>query len=97
MVFIIQYAQNKDILALHLKLNELIAVSAGASNKLVSAEDLTKGELAMLKEFYTKLSVSSKDAAEKGVAHTLDEMDQEAQEQKEKEKKEKEGKEGKAS
>lgn len=82
MVFIIQYAQNKDILALHLKLNELIAVSAGASNKLVSAEDLTKGELAMLKEFYTRLSVASKEDAEKGVAHTLDEME-EAREQKE--------------
>jgi low affinity Fe/Cu permease len=82
MVFIIQYAQNKDILALHLKLNELIAVSVGASNKLVSAEDLTKEELATLKEFYTKLSVTSKDDAEHGAAHTLDELEDGVQKQK---------------
>lgn len=38
MVFIIQHSQNKDTVALQLKLNELIAASH-ASNKLISVED----------------------------------------------------------
>ena len=41
MVFIIQQTQNKDTIALQIKLNELIASSEAASNRLVSAEDLT--------------------------------------------------------
>lgn len=41
MVFIIQQSQNKDTIAIHLKLNELIASSKHASNQLVDIEDLT--------------------------------------------------------
>ncbi|MCD6062822.1 MAG: low affinity iron permease family protein [Flavipsychrobacter sp.] len=44
MVFIIQQSQNKDTIALHLKLNELIAASKNASNRLIDSEDLTEGE-----------------------------------------------------
>src|SRR5947209_3190354 len=39
MVFLIQRAQNKDSLALQIKLNELIAAIDGASNRLIAAED----------------------------------------------------------
>src|SRR6201996_5797136 len=35
MVFLIQRAQNKDSLAVHLKLNEIVAALEGASNRLV--------------------------------------------------------------
>src|SRR5215469_10324255 len=35
MVFLIQKSQNKDSLAVHLKLNELVAVVEGASNRLI--------------------------------------------------------------
>src|SRR5262245_14006482 len=35
MVFLIQRAQNKDALAIHLKLNELVAAVKGASNRLI--------------------------------------------------------------
>ena len=35
MVFLIQRAQNKDALAIQLKLNELVAAMAGASNRLI--------------------------------------------------------------
>ena len=35
MVFLIQRAQNKDSLAIHLKLNEIVAAMEGASNRLV--------------------------------------------------------------
>ena len=55
MVFLIQRAQNKDSLAIHLKLDELVAALRGASNRLVSAEDLPEDDLAALRERYRKL------------------------------------------
>jgi low affinity Fe/Cu permease len=57
MVFIIQHAQNKDSVALHLKLNELIASHRHASNRLVAIEDLDEQELQALRAFYQKLSL----------------------------------------
>lgn len=56
MVFIIQQSQNKDTVAIHLKLNELIASHDRASNRLVDIEDLTDEELQKIKEFYITLS-----------------------------------------
>ena len=41
MVFLIQKSQNKDSLAIQLKLNELVAAHEFASNRLVSIEDMT--------------------------------------------------------
>ncbi|WP_018616047.1 low affinity iron permease family protein [Segetibacter koreensis] len=55
MVFIIQQSQNKDTMALQLKLNELIAASSKASNRLIDVEDLTDDELKQLKKFYCDL------------------------------------------
>src|SRR6478752_2085654 len=51
MVFVIQQSQNKDTVAVHLKLNELIAATKGASNRLIDVEDLTPDELDKLKAF----------------------------------------------
>ena len=45
MVFLIQRAQNKDALALHLKLNEIVAALEGASNRLIDVEDLSEPEI----------------------------------------------------
>ena len=45
MVFLIQQTQNKDGLAIQLKLNELVAALEGASNRLINVEDLTAEEL----------------------------------------------------
>lgn len=56
MVFVIQQSQNKDTVALHLKLNELIAATQGASNRLIDIEDLSEQELLALKNFYVKLA-----------------------------------------
>lgn len=61
MVFLIQKTQNKDSKAIQLKLNELLATSERASNRMVDIEDLTEEELDNLHEFYEKLS----DLAEK--------------------------------
>ncbi len=63
MVFIIQHSQNKDTLALQLKLNELILAIGGASNELVDAENLCEDDLKKLKEHYGKVSTSENSEA----------------------------------
>lgn len=75
MVFIIQHSQNKDQVALQLKLNELIAASH-ASNKLISVEDLTDEELELMKKFYEHLSGLSKKEKQNRM-HSIDEEDDE--------------------
>ena len=49
MVFLIQRAQNKDAMAIQLKLNELVAAVTGASNRLIDVEDLSEEELTQLR------------------------------------------------
>jgi low affinity Fe/Cu permease len=62
MVFLIQRAQNKDAMAIQLKLNELVAAIDGASNRLIDVEDLTEDELQALHGYYAKLvSMARKD------------------------------------
>lgn len=72
MVFVIQHSQNKDTIALQLKLNELIAASQ-ASNKLISIEDLSEDELEAMKKFYTHLSSVTKKEKENKM-HSLEEI-----------------------
>jgi low affinity Fe/Cu permease len=55
MVFLIQRSQNKDSLALHMKLNELVAALPWSSNRLISAEELTEQEVKLLREHYHRL------------------------------------------
>ena len=56
MVFVIQQSQNKDSVALHLKLNELLASQKGASNSLVDIEKLDEGQLEKVTKFYADLA-----------------------------------------
>ncbi|MGB7070165.1 MAG: low affinity iron permease family protein [Pyrinomonadaceae bacterium] len=44
-VFLIQHTQNRDTLALQLKLDELIAATQGAPNEAIEFEDLDEKEL----------------------------------------------------
>jgi low affinity Fe/Cu permease len=55
MVFLIQRAQNKDALAIHLKLNEIVAALEGASNRLIDVEDLSEPEIDALRKYYKRL------------------------------------------
>lgn len=55
MVFLIQRAQNKDALAIHLKLNEIVAALEGASNRLIDVEDLSEAEIVALQKYYRRL------------------------------------------
>lgn len=75
MVFIIQQSQNKDTIAIHLKLNELLACNEKASNRLVDIEDLTEEELTILKRFYIKLSDLAERDKELFTSHSIDEAD----------------------
>jgi low affinity Fe/Cu permease len=73
MVFLIQHAQNKDTAAVHLKLNELIAATSTASNRLVDVEDLTSEELETLKKFYVRLSDLAEKESNIHKTHSIDE------------------------
>lgn len=73
MVFDIQQSQNKDTLAIQLKLNELIASSEKASNRLVDIEDLTEAELDKVKRFYIKLAQLAAREDDSRASHSIDE------------------------
>ncbi|RYZ30262.1 MAG: low affinity iron permease family protein [Chitinophagaceae bacterium] len=75
MVFIIQQSQNKDSLAIQLKLNELIAAEERASNRLIVVEDLTQDELEVLKKFYVRLSQLAREGNDLHSSHSVDEAE----------------------
>src|ERR1700754_1626763 len=73
MVFLIQKAQNKDSLAIQLKLNELVAAHEFASNRLVAVEDMTEDELKVIKKYYSKLNEMSMKEESLQQTHSIDE------------------------
>jgi low affinity Fe/Cu permease len=56
MVFLIQNTQNRDTVALHAKVDELIIKLEGADNALVTAEEMSDEELEKLMETEKKLA-----------------------------------------
>jgi low affinity Fe/Cu permease len=54
MVFLIQHTQNRDTLAVQLKLAELIMAATGAENRLATAEDLSEEELEEMHKDYQR-------------------------------------------
>ena len=75
MVFLIQRAQNKDAMAMHLKLNELVAAVHDASNRLIDVEDLTEEEIETLHRHYQMLVERSKKEAKLAETHSLEEAE----------------------
>jgi low affinity Fe/Cu permease len=73
MVFLIQKAQNKDSLAIQLKLNELVAAHEFASNRLVNVENMTEDELKVIHKYYSKLSDFTKMEETMQQSHSIDE------------------------
>ena len=65
MVFLIQRSQNKDSLAVHVKLNEIIKAIEGASNRIVNVEDLSESELEALQARYQRIADQAHRAAER--------------------------------
>jgi len=72
MVFLIQKTQNKDALAIQIKLNELVAANLNASNRIVSVEDLSEKELERLNEYYTKLAELTKKEKVRKTSHSIE-------------------------
>lgn len=75
MVFLIQRAQNKDSLVLHLKLNELIAATQGASNRMINAQDLSEADIQVLHQFYCLLADMAKKDNDLGQTHSVEEAE----------------------
>ncbi|MEO8513841.1 MAG: low affinity iron permease family protein [Ignavibacteria bacterium] len=75
MVFLIQRTQNKDSLAIQLKLNELIASMKGASNRMVDIEDISECDLEVLKTYYQKLARLIEQEKDISVSHSIEEAE----------------------
>jgi low affinity Fe/Cu permease len=75
MVFLIQRSQNKDALAVQLKLDELVAAIDGASNRLISVEDLSEDELKVLRIHYKRLAEMAKQDAKVTESHSVAEAE----------------------
>jgi low affinity Fe/Cu permease len=59
MVFLIQNTQNRDAVAIHLKLDELIRALKGARNRLVDIEELSDEELEKLRSEFRSLGAGT--------------------------------------
>jgi low affinity Fe/Cu permease len=71
MVFLIQRAQNRDALAVQLKLSEIVAALEGASNRLISVEDLSEEELKVLRIHYQRLAEMAKGGMKITESHSV--------------------------
>ena len=75
MVFLVQRTQNRDGLAIQLKLNEIVAAVEGASNRLIDVEDLTEQELKVLHAHYQRLVERARDDEDMTASHSVDEAE----------------------
>ena len=73
MVFLIQKSQNKESMAVQLKLNELVAAHEFASNRLVDVENLTEEELKVIQSYYCSLRDKTKQDESLQVSHSIEE------------------------
>jgi low affinity Fe/Cu permease len=85
MVFLIQKSQNKDSLAIQLKLNELVAAHEFASNRLVDVENMTEEEMKVIQKYYSRLSELTKKEESLQQSHSIDEAGQSHEEKKDRE------------
>jgi low affinity Fe/Cu permease len=74
-VFLIQRSQNKDAMAIQLKLNELVAAIEGASNRLIAVEDLSEDEVQILKKHYRWLVELAKKDESLTVSHSIEDAE----------------------
>ena len=72
MVFLIQQSQNKDSVALHLKLNELLAANREASNRMIGIEQLDEQDLRKLATHYMRLAEGFTKAGPNKETHSID-------------------------
>jgi low affinity Fe/Cu permease len=75
MVFLIQKSQNKESMAVQLKLNELVAAHEYASNRLVDVENLTEDELKVIHDYYCSLRDHAKKEESLQMSHSIEEAE----------------------
>lgn len=66
MVFLIQSTQNRDSIAVQVKLDELLRISVGAHNVLIDLEELDEAELERIRKVYAKLAQDARRGADAG-------------------------------
>ena len=76
MVFLIQKAQNKDSLAIQLKLNELVASNDLSSNSLVDIENMTEDEMIIIQKYNHHLSQLAKKDKNIRTSHSIAEANE---------------------
>ena len=75
MVFLIQKGQNKDSLAIQLKLDELVAAHEFASNRLVNVENMSEEDLKVIQKYYSSLSKITQNEESLRQSHSIDEAE----------------------
>lgn len=66
MVFLIQNTQNRDTIAMQLKLDELIRAMKGAHTVLLDLEELSDDELAQIMKQYQELAAKAREELREG-------------------------------
>jgi low affinity Fe/Cu permease len=74
-VFLIQSTQNRDTLAIQIKLDELIRATRGAHNALLDLEELEEDELDRFRERYEALAQRARERGGEGLADGTPELD----------------------
>jgi low affinity Fe/Cu permease len=75
MVFLIQKSQNRDSIAMQIKLNELVAVSEKASNRLIDVESLSEEELRVLESYFHTLADKASKNGDIHSSHSIEEAE----------------------
>lgn len=60
MVFLIQSTQNRDTAAIHVKLDELVRATSGATNVLLDLEDLTEEKIENFRRNYRRVALEAR-------------------------------------
>jgi low affinity Fe/Cu permease len=79
MVFLIQNTQNRDTMAIQLKLDELIRANENAQNRMMRLEDLTENQIKQLKDSVAAGSLEAirepLEAAQQGLAEVSEDIE----------------------
>jgi low affinity Fe/Cu permease len=70
MVFLIQSSQNRDTIAIQIKLDELIRATEGAHNRLLDLEELGERELEEIRGRYEHLAAEARQRVQAGATDT---------------------------
>ena len=64
MVFLIQNSQNRDAVAIQIKLDELIRVQKSANNALMDLEDHTEEDLKLVRDEFVRMAEEKREEEE---------------------------------